>query len=93
MTIADLEKARFEDELKALEAQITNVGVHMSIDAGARATYAREIKRMAESLRNDAAAGKITWAEAARQAQQTRNAVMAAKLWPGWLAVLVHLCV
>lgn len=54
-----------------------NVGVHLTIDADARAVYAREIKRMADTLRDDAVSGKITWADAAAQAQQTRNAVMA----------------
>ncbi|MTW04970.1 hypothetical protein GM668_23110 [Duganella ginsengisoli] len=77
MTTAHDDKARFEQELKALESQVMNVGGHMTIDADARAVYAREIKRMADTLRADALAGKITWAQAAMQAQQTRNAVMA----------------
>ncbi|MBP1205316.1 hypothetical protein JOD97_003358 [Duganella sp. 1411] len=66
----------FEETIRSLEAQLANAGAHLTIDAAARATYAREIKRMADRLRNEAFTGKITWAQAAQQAQQTRNAVM-----------------
>lgn len=66
----------FEDTIKVLEAQIANVGAHLTIDSSARLAYAREIKRMAEKLRADAVANRITWASAAQQAQETRNVVM-----------------
>ena len=66
----------FEDAIKVLEAQIANVGGHLTIDSSARLAYAREIKRMAEKLRADAVANRITWASAAQQAQETRNVVM-----------------
>lgn len=66
----------FERAMKALEAQIASVGAHVTIDSSARMAYAREICRMAEKLRADAIKGKITWAHAAEQAQQTRNVVM-----------------
>ncbi|HEX7985958.1 MAG TPA: hypothetical protein VF616_20725 [Duganella sp.] len=66
----------FEETIRSLEAQLANAGAHLTIDATARAAYAREIKRMADRLRNEAFTGKITWAQAAQQAQQTRNAVM-----------------
>jgi hypothetical protein len=48
----------------------------MSIDARTRLAYGREVGLMAEKLRGEAAAGKISWASAARQAQETRNLVM-----------------
>ncbi len=38
--------------------------------------YVREIKAMAENLRREVARGKLTWAQAAEQAQNTRNVVM-----------------
>jgi hypothetical protein len=66
----------FEREIRSLEAQLANAGAHLTIDATARAAYAREIKRMADTLRAEAAAGRITWVQAAGQAQETRNTVM-----------------
>lgn len=72
----DENQALFEETIRSLEAQLANAGAHLTIDATARAAYAREIKRMADRLRNEAFTGKITWAQAAQQAQQTRNAVM-----------------
>lgn len=66
----------FENAVKALEAQIANAGVHLTIDSGTRLAYAREVKKMADQLRHDAATGKITWANAARQAHETRNLIM-----------------
>lgn len=66
----------FERAIKGLESQIASVGAHVTIDSSARMAYAREIRRMADKLRADAIKGKITWAHAAEQAQQTRNVVM-----------------
>ncbi|MHA4870444.1 hypothetical protein ACXZ1M_22390 [Duganella sp. PWIR1] len=62
--------------MKALESQVANVGAHITIDSTTRLAYAREIKAMAKKLEGDALAGKITWTEAANQAQETRNVVM-----------------
>lgn len=73
---SDKDSIEFEHAIKSLEAQLANAGAHLSIDAAARQTYASEIKRMAERLRNEVAAGRLTWAQAARQAQETRNLVM-----------------
>lgn len=70
------DQALFENTIKSLETQLSNAGVHVTIDSTARIAYAREIKRMADTLRGDAAAGRITWAAAAKQAQETRNLVM-----------------
>jgi hypothetical protein len=41
-----------------------------------RLLYSQEIKRMSDKLRADAIARRITWATAARQAQETRNLIM-----------------
>jgi hypothetical protein len=70
------DKIAFENAVKALEAQIANAGVHLTIDSGARFAYANEVKKMADQLRHDATTGKITWANAAKQAQETRNLIM-----------------
>lgn len=70
------EEIAFENAIKALEAQMANIGAHLTIDANTRIAYSREVKKMAGELRQQAARGQITWAHAARQAQETRNLVM-----------------
>lgn len=72
------DQVAFENAIKSLEAQAANIGAHVTIDATARQAYSREIKNMAEMLRRDASGGKISWAQAAQQAQETRNLVMEA---------------
>lgn len=66
----------FESAIRALEAEIANLGTHLTIDAHARQTYMRQIQIMAADLRRRASAGKITWLTAASDAQETRNIVM-----------------
>nr|WP_315223004.1 hypothetical protein [uncultured Duganella sp.] len=66
----------FDRTMQSLEAQITSAGAHLTIDSKARHTYTIEIKRMSNRLRADAVARRITWADAARQAQETRNLIM-----------------
>lgn len=70
------DEALFEQTMKSLEAQITNAGAHLEIDTRARKLYAQEIKRMSAKLRADAHARRISWATAAKQAQETRNLIM-----------------
>jgi hypothetical protein len=70
------DEALFEHTMKSLEAQITNAGAHLVIDTRARLLYTQEIKRMSDKLRADAISRRITWAAAARQAQETRNLIM-----------------
>jgi hypothetical protein len=66
----------FENAIKSLEATTTSAGMHLEIDSTARRIYAREIKAMSDNLRREVARGKLTWAQAAEQAQTTRNVVM-----------------
>src|SRR5258708_81176 len=66
----------FENAIKSLEATTASVGMHLVIDSTARRIYAREIKAMSDNLRREVARGKLTWAQAAEQAQTTRNLVM-----------------
>ncbi len=66
----------FEDAIRSLEAEITNVGVHLTIDATARQSYARQIRVMADKLRSEVSSGRITWAQAAQKAQETRNFIV-----------------
>lgn len=72
----DADRLVFESSIQALEAEIANVGGHLGIDATARQAYARHIKAMADDLRLQANSGKISWAQAAAQAQENRNAIM-----------------
>lgn len=72
----DNDEAIFNSTMKSLEAQITNVGAHLSIDTRARLLYIQEIKNMSDKLRADAISRRISWAAAARQAQETRNLIM-----------------
>lgn len=66
----------FEKAISSIESQIANVGSHLAIDSSARVAYASEIKKMADKLRTDAMSKRISWANAAQQAQETRNLVM-----------------
>jgi hypothetical protein len=70
------DKKLFEHSIKALESQIANAGAHITIDSSTRLAYAREIRLMAKQLEAQALAGKITWGDAAKQAQETRNVIM-----------------
>jgi len=70
------DRASFDQTMRSLESQVANVGAHVTIDSTTRLAYSREIKAMAKKLEDDALAGKITWTEAANQAQETRNVVM-----------------
>jgi hypothetical protein len=66
----------FDSEIRAFEAQIANAGLHIIVDSAARAQYGQLIKALSDDLRAQATSGKITWAQAAAQAQEARNAVM-----------------
>jgi len=70
------EQSIFESSIRALEAEIANVGAHLVIDSEARQAYVRLTKALADDLRTQASSGKITWLQAASQAQETRNAIM-----------------
>jgi hypothetical protein len=75
-TKAKDEQALFERTMASLEAQITNVGAHLTIDTRARLLYTQEIKHMSDQLRGEAISQRITWTVAARKAQETRNLIM-----------------
>ncbi|WP_234413733.1 hypothetical protein [Ideonella sp. A 288] len=70
------DRALFESAVQALEAQIANAGAHLTIDQAARQAYMRQTRAMADDLRAQALAGRLTWAEAATQANETRNVIM-----------------
>ena len=66
----------FENAIRALEAEIANIGTHLTIDASARQAYARQIRAMSNELRMLAQTGRITWLQAAEQASEARNLIM-----------------
>ncbi len=66
----------FESAIRALEVEITNIGVHLTLDSAARQAYAKQIRTMSNELRVMVSTGKITWAQAAEQAVETRNLIM-----------------
>jgi hypothetical protein len=66
----------FDNAVKSLEAAITSAGMHMEIDSTARRMYTHEIRAMSDNLRREVARGKLTWLQAAEQAQSTRNVIM-----------------
>ena len=66
----------FERAIRALETEIANIGAHATIDGQARQAYARQIKRMADELRTEARSGRISWKQAAEQAEEARNLIM-----------------
>ncbi len=70
------DKREFEAAIQALEAQAVNVGLHMVVDAEARQLYSRQIKRFSEELKLEVKQGKISWKEAAKKANETRNVIM-----------------
>ncbi|KAF1022667.1 MAG: hypothetical protein GAK30_01040 [Paracidovorax wautersii] len=70
------DQAAFELAVHAMQAELVNAGGHLSLDASARQLYSRQIQIMATELRADVARGHITWAQAAQQAQEMRNAIM-----------------
>lgn len=70
------EREMFEDAIRALEAEVASVGVFLSVDAGVRLQYTKQIQAMSVELRTQAATGKISWEAAAAQAQEARNTIM-----------------
>lgn len=66
----------FDSALRALEAEIANVGAHLALDASARQFYTRQIRAMADELRVQVQSGRLTWAQAAEQANVARNGIM-----------------
>lgn len=70
------DRSAFDSAIRALEAEIANVGAHLTLDAGARQAYTRQIAALAAELRGQVAAGEISWAQAAEKANLARNSIM-----------------
>jgi hypothetical protein len=70
------ERTTFDNAIRSLEAEIANAGAHLTIDPAARQAYTQQIRVMASRLASEATGGRITWAQAAAQAQEARNLIM-----------------
>ncbi len=75
-TEIDSDKKLFEDAIEALRSQVLNAGVHVTMDSQARLMYMEQIGEMSRELRQQVALGKLTWKQAAEQAQEARNLIM-----------------
>lgn len=69
-------QAAFDGAIRALEAEFFNAGAFLVMDAGARRTYAGLIRQMADDLAAQVRAGRLTWAQAAEQANLARDTIM-----------------
>lgn len=69
-------REQFESVLNALQGDISAAAARLLIDPRLRLEYAKRIKEMAEDLRSRANIGLISWEQAAKQAQETRNLIM-----------------
>ena len=71
----------FDNAVTALQGTLANAGAHLTIDSATRSAYNKQIRIMAEELRKDARAGKISWANAAKQANVARNTILDLFRW------------
>jgi hypothetical protein len=63
--------------MRALEAEVASAGLHLTLDSSARFAYSRQIEKMSVDLsRRQVATGRLTWLQAAQQAQEARNIIM-----------------
>ena len=69
-------RSSFDSAIRGLEAEIANAGAYLVIDGETRSTYARLVRGMADDLAGQVKAGRLTWARAAEQANESRNAIM-----------------
>ncbi|WP_298597250.1 hypothetical protein [Zoogloea sp.] len=69
-------RTTFDNAIRALEAETSNVGAYLVVDAQARRAYTRLIRQMADELAAQVRVGGLTWAQAAQEANQARDAIM-----------------
>lgn len=69
-------REQFEAAVNALQGDVSAAAARLSVDPRLRLEYSKRIKEMAEDLRARANLGLITWEQAAREAQETRNLIM-----------------
>lgn len=75
-TTAEDDKLLFQSTMDALQGEVANGGVYLTLDPHLRMQYSRMIKEMADELHTKAASGAISWQQAASEAQEIRNTMM-----------------
>lgn len=68
-------REQFDAAINALQKDVA-AATRLSIDPRLRLEYSRRIKEMADDLRSRVSAGLLTWEQAAKEAQETRNVIM-----------------
>ncbi|WP_246871033.1 hypothetical protein [Pantoea ananatis] len=73
-TLDTKNREQFDAAINALQGDVA--AAPLSIDPRLRLEYSRRIKEMADDLRSRVNAGLLTWEQAAKEAQETRNLIM-----------------
>lgn len=69
-------EADFDREISALRGFVEAAAAGMGWDAALRERYGRLIAAMSREMKAEVRAGRLTWAEAARRANEQRNLIM-----------------
>lgn len=72
----DNDRRTLDHAIDAFRGEVANAGSHMTIDGRTRRLYDQLIAQLSRELRDEAAAGRISWREAATRANEIRNEVM-----------------
>jgi len=81
MSLPDKEKRakdEFEHIMNVFRAEVMATSTFVSLDGATRLRYIEEIKAMSDGIKSQVNASKITWKEAAEQANRDRNIIMEA---------------
>ncbi len=70
------DRQAFESAARTLQADVTMAAAMATNDGIVRGRYQASIDAFVAEMRREARAGRITWAEAARRANETRNLTM-----------------
>lgn len=69
-------EADFDREISALRGGVSAAGAAMDWDASLRTRYSRLIDEMSRDMKTQVRAGRLSWGEAARLANEQRNIIM-----------------
>ena len=69
-------EAEFDREIAALRGSVAAAAAMTNWDASLRERYARMIAEMSREMKAEVRAGRISWAEAARLANEQRNLIL-----------------
>lgn len=84
----------FESTIRSIQYVIDGIMLQGIHDNYVRTEYHNEIKNMSNTFRNEVLAGRMTWEEAAKQANKIRNEIMnltRTKTWPIGLVIAKNL--